>query len=72
MTGAKIKNGVVDSAKVKDGSLTGADLNLGTIGTVPSATKSAKTEQIGPIVRSRPTKAAKMTLLTLGGLTTQG
>jgi hypothetical protein len=37
VTGAKIKNKAVTGAKVKDGSLTGSDINLATLGTVPSA-----------------------------------
>jgi hypothetical protein len=37
VTGAKIKNGAVTGAKVMDGSLTGTDINLATLGTVPSS-----------------------------------
>jgi len=37
VTTAKIKNNAVTGAKVKDGSLTGSDINLATLGTVPSA-----------------------------------
>lgn len=37
ITGAKIKNGAVTGGKVKDGSLTGTDINVATLGTVPSA-----------------------------------
>jgi hypothetical protein len=33
----KIKKNAVDGSKVKDGSLTGSDINLSTLGTVPSA-----------------------------------
>ncbi|HEX3240588.1 MAG TPA: hypothetical protein VHR18_10695, partial [Solirubrobacterales bacterium] len=68
----KIKNGAVDGAKVKDGSLTGADINLGTLGTVPSATnaaKAAKTEQIANVFFAGNPGPAKKTVLNLGGLT---
>jgi hypothetical protein len=37
VTSAKIKNDAVTGSKVQDGSLVGADINLGTVGTVPSA-----------------------------------
>ena len=37
VTGAKIKKSVVTGAKVKDQSLTGQDIDLATVGTVPSA-----------------------------------
>jgi hypothetical protein len=36
----QLKNNAVISSKVKDGSLTGADLNASTLGTVPSATNA--------------------------------
>jgi hypothetical protein len=37
VTGAKIKKNAVTGAKVKDQSLTGKDINLGQLGTVPTA-----------------------------------
>jgi len=37
VTTAKIKNNAVTGAKVKDGSLSGSDINLASVGTVPSA-----------------------------------
>lgn len=40
VTTAKIADGAVTGAKVLDGSLTGPDINLSTLGTVPSATKA--------------------------------
>lgn len=41
VTTAKIKKNAVDSSKVKSGSLTGSDINVNTLGTVPSATNAA-------------------------------
>jgi hypothetical protein len=40
VTAAKIKNEAVTAAKVKKGSLTGTDINLSTLGKVPSAAKA--------------------------------
>jgi hypothetical protein len=37
VTTPKIKNNAITGVKVKDGSLTGSDINLGALGTVPSA-----------------------------------
>jgi hypothetical protein len=37
ITGSKLKKNAVTGVKVKDGSLSGSDLNLSTLGTVPSA-----------------------------------
>jgi hypothetical protein len=37
VTSTKIKRNAVTAAKVKDGSLTGSDINMSTLGTVPSA-----------------------------------
>jgi hypothetical protein len=41
VTGAKIKKNAVTGAKVKNGSLTGSDINLSTLGTVPSAANAS-------------------------------
>lgn len=41
VTTGKIANNAVNAAKVADGSLTGQDINLGALGTVPSATNAA-------------------------------
>jgi hypothetical protein len=68
---AKIKNGAVDGSKVKDGSLTGADINASTLGTVPSATKAAKTEQIANIFFTANEGQPKQTILNFSGLTVQ-
>lgn len=40
VTTAKLKNKAVTGAKVKDGSLSGGDINVSTLGTVPSATNA--------------------------------
>jgi hypothetical protein len=40
ITTSKLKKSAVVGAKVKDGSLTGSDINLSTLGTVPSATSA--------------------------------
>jgi hypothetical protein len=40
VTSSKIKNNAVTGSKVKDHSLTGSDINLGRLGTVPSATNA--------------------------------
>jgi len=40
ITTAKLKANSVTGAKVKDGSLSGTDINVSTLGTVPSATKA--------------------------------
>lgn len=37
VTGVKIKNNAITAAKVKNGSLTGSDINVATLGKVPSA-----------------------------------
>jgi hypothetical protein len=41
VTTGKIANNAVTAAKVADGSLTGQDINIGALGTVPSATNAA-------------------------------
>jgi len=41
VTTGKIANNAVNAAKVADGSLTGKDINVGALGTVPSATNAA-------------------------------
>jgi hypothetical protein len=46
ITTAKIANGAVDGSKVKDGSLTGSDINVSTLGTVPSATTASNVNGI--------------------------
>ncbi len=40
VTAAKIKNGAVTAAKIQNGAITGTKVDLGTLGTVPSATKA--------------------------------
>jgi hypothetical protein len=40
----QLKRGAVNGAKVKDQSLTGKDINLGLLGTVPSATNAKRAE----------------------------
>lgn len=40
VTTGKIANNAINGAKVADGSLTGTDINLGALGTVPSATSA--------------------------------
>jgi hypothetical protein len=42
VTGAKIANNAVNSTKVSNSSLTGQDINLGALGTVPSAVSSSQ------------------------------
>jgi hypothetical protein len=41
VTTGKIANNAINGQKVKDGSLTGADINLNALGTVPSAVEAA-------------------------------
>jgi hypothetical protein len=40
VTTAKLKNGSVTGSKLKSGTVTGSDINLSTLGTVPSATNA--------------------------------
>ncbi len=47
MTGAKIKNESVTAAKVKKGTLTGSQINLSTLGTVPSASHANSADKAG-------------------------
>jgi hypothetical protein len=42
VTGSKIKRNAVTGSKVKNHSLTGNDINLGALGTVPSASTGAR------------------------------
>ena len=78
VTGAKINKDAVTGAKVKDGSLSGSDINLSTLGTVPSAdkantastaAKAAKVEQVVPIFYAANEGSGKQTVLSLAGLT---
>jgi hypothetical protein len=45
----KLANGAVTSRKVADGSLTGADINLNALGTVPEAAHAAKASDAGTL-----------------------
>ena len=49
VTTGKIANGVVNGSHVADKSLTGEDINLNALGTVPSATNAAQTGNAGTI-----------------------
>ena len=49
VTTGKIANGAVKSSNIADKSLTGQDLNLGALGTVPSATDATQTGNAGTI-----------------------
>lgn len=75
VSGAKIKNGAVDGAKVKDGSLTGSDINLATLGTVPSANTAntantaKKTDQVINIFFRGHEGSGPQTILNVAGLT---
>jgi hypothetical protein len=46
VTTAKIRNGVVTGAKVKNQSLTGTDIDLATLGTVPSASHATTADSV--------------------------
>jgi len=46
VTTAKIQSNAVRGAKVKNGSLSGSDLNLATLGTVPSATNATNAQPV--------------------------
>src|SRR5664279_3238707 len=46
VTTAKIKKNAITTAKLKDGAITGTKVNLGTLGTVPSAVNSATTNVV--------------------------
>jgi hypothetical protein len=48
VTGKKIKKNAVTGAKVKDQSLTGKDINLGKLGTVPSAQQAQQANSLSP------------------------
>lgn len=71
VTSTKIKKNAITGAKVKDGSLTGSDIDLSTLGTVPSAAKSTKTDQIVNIFFTANEGAPQKTILSLGGLSIQ-
>jgi hypothetical protein len=46
VTTKKLKKNAVNGSKVKDGSLTGTDINLSTLGTVPSATNANNVDTV--------------------------
>jgi hypothetical protein len=73
VTTAKIKNNAVTGAKVKDGSLTGTDINLATLGTVPSAntanTANSANSLAGRIPVSLFTGSGLHTVATVGPFT---
>lgn len=72
VTTAKVKNNAITTAKIKDGAITGPKVNLGSLGTVPNAAKSEKTDQIVNIFVPLKKGAPKTTILSLGGLTITG
>jgi hypothetical protein len=49
VTTGKIANNAVNAAKVADGSLTGQDINLGALGTVPSATNAQNAQNASTV-----------------------
>lgn len=49
VTTAKIKADAVDGGKVKDGSLTGSDIDLSTLGTVPSASSASSASSVATV-----------------------
>jgi hypothetical protein len=57
VTGKKIKKNAVTGAKVKNGSLTGSDINLSTLGTVPSATNATNATNAANVATVRPFSA---------------
>lgn len=56
----KIADGAVNGAKVLDGSLTGSDINVSTLGTVPSATKATTATKA-----TEATQATKLSHVTV-------
>lgn len=49
VTTGKIANNAINGAKVANGSLTGQDINVGALGTVPSATESTRSGEAGTV-----------------------
>jgi hypothetical protein len=49
VTTKKIKKNAVDGSKVKDGSLTGVDINLSSLGTVPSAANATNADNVSTV-----------------------
>ena len=49
VTTGKIANNAVNGAKVANGSLTGQDINVGALGTVPTATEAARAGEAGTV-----------------------
>jgi hypothetical protein len=47
VTSAKIKNNAVTTAKIKNGAVSGSKINLGSLGTVPSATNATNATNAG-------------------------
>lgn len=72
VTTAKIKNNAVTGAKVKDGSLSGSDINLATVGTVPSANvANSANSVVGRIPVSLFTGPGTHNVATVGPFTIQ-
>lgn len=83
VTSAKIKNNAVTTSKIKNGAVTGSKLNLGSIGTVPSAANAGHAtsadsannantvggNSVRRIFYSSNATAASQTILSLDGLT---
>jgi hypothetical protein len=70
---AKLHNDAVTGAKVKDGSLTGSDINVSTLGTVPSAasaqpTSFAHVSAAGVLDTANSKNAGTVTKIGSGGL----
>jgi hypothetical protein len=63
VTTGKIANNAVNGAKVANGSLTGSDINLGALGTVPSATDAANAGNAGTVGGHSASCPAGTTLL---------
>ena len=49
VTTGKIANNAINGAKVANGSLTGSDINVGALGTVPTATEASKAGEAGTV-----------------------
>jgi hypothetical protein len=73
VTTTKIHKDAVTGAKVKDGSLTGSDINVSTLGTVPSAasaqpTSFAHVNSAGALDTTNSKSAGTVTKVGTGGL----
>jgi hypothetical protein len=60
VTTAKIKNEAVTAAKVKKGTLTGTQINLASLGTVPSAANAANAQALDGQSAGQLTSASKL------------